>query len=866
MPISAGSRLGPYEISVPIGAGGMGEVYRGRDTKLGREVAIKVLPESVAQDADRMARFEREAKVLASLNHPNIAAIYGVEERALVLELVEGSTLADRIARGPISLDEALPIVQQLIDALEYAHEKGVIHRDLKPANIKITPEGRVKVLDFGLAKALSSDAPAGDPASSPTLTMRATIAGMIMGTAAYMSPEQARGHNVDKRADIWAFGVVPYEMLTGRQLFEAPTVSDTLAAVLTREPDFDLVPPQARLLVRSCLKRDVRQRLRDISGARILLESAPELAQRGPALLPWAVAMAAILAAAVALWAPWRRPVERPFLQLNVDLGPEAILGLRGTVAVAPDGTRMVYPVRLANGRQGLGVRMLSQSKAMLLAGTEDATIPFFSPDSQWVGFFAESKLKKISVQGGAPITLCDSGNGRDATWGDDGNIIAVLNNTVGLARIPEGGGKPELITDLREKGDASHRWPYVLPGSQAVLFSSHNIVTDFDQANIEALSLKNGKRKIVQRGGYAPRYLPTGHLVFVHEGTLFGLAFDPVRLEVKGAPVPLVADVAGHAPSGGGQFDFSQNGTLVYLSGKPESSRVPFGWMRAGGKVEPFQVQAATYAMPRLSPDGKRLAISIVATGDNWIYDLERGTFSRLTLTANGNRNPVWAPDGKHIAYTSNANNGQALWWTRADGAGEPVLLGERKNGMTPSSISPDGRTLTFYGGGIWMLPLDTNDPDRPKPGKAEPFLGAGNHAVFSPDGRWIAYLSNESGTRPAPGRSAAASGKWPISTGGGKTPVWSRDGRQLFYATTDNYVMVADYTASGDSFAPGKPRRWSETPIGNATGGSNFDVAPDGQRILACPPTEQDEIRGNLHLTFLLNFFDEVRRRIW
>ena len=471
-----------YRITAKLGEGGMGEVWRATDTKLGREVAIKVIPEAFTQDPDRMARFKREAQVLASLNHPNIAAIYGVEERAIVMELVEGQILS-----GPLPLDVALPVIHQLIDALEYAHEKGVIHRDLKPANIKVTPEGRVKVLDFGLAKAMSEDAAAGDPASSPTLTMRATVAGMIMGTAAYMAPEQARGHNVDKRADIWAFGVVVYELLTGKQLFEEPTVSDTLAAVLRHEPDLGRVPVQLRRMVRACLVRDVRQRMRDIGDARLLIDTQVATPVAASSRAPWiatAAAAAAVLLAAILGAFLWRatRPVERPFYQLSVDLGADAIPGIRGTIAVSRDGSRIVYPARSTDGKQVLATRVLTQSKASLLAGTEGGALPFFSPDGQWVGFFTDNKLKKVSIQGGGAVTLCDAPGGRGASWDDDGTIIATLNNVAGLSRIPDSGGEPKPVTNPADSSEMSHRWPQVLPGSQVVLYSANRITTDWE------------------------------------------------------------------------------------------------------------------------------------------------------------------------------------------------------------------------------------------------------------------------------------------------------------------------------------------------------------------------------------------------
>ncbi len=880
------STIAHYRITAKLGEGGMGTVYRATDTKLGREVAIKVLPASLANDADYLARFEREAQVLASLNHPNIAILHGLEEsggvRALVMELVEGLTLAERIAAGPLPLEEALAIARQIAEALEAAHEKGVIHRDLKPANVKVTPEGIVKVLDFGLAKA-AEPAAATSAANSPTLTIRSTQIGMILGTAAYMSPEQATGKRVDRRADIWSFGVVLAEMLTGRRMYTGENAAEILAAVILKEPDLASLPPATpaaiRRLLRRCLDKDPRLRLRDIGEARVALASpvleetavAPGPTVRRGGRLAWALAGALTLALVFTGTVAWRatRPPDRPLLSLNVDLGPDALLGLRATVAVSPDGSRLAHPARLANGRQGLAVRVLSQSKATPLAGTEDATVPFFSPDGQWVAFFANGKLKKIPSQGGAAVVLCDAPGGRGATWGDDGNIYATLNNSAAVSRIPENGGAPQPATKLRED-ERAHRWPQILPGSQVLLFSSNRTVTDWDEANIEAFFLRTGERKILQRGGFFGRYLPSGHLVYLREGSLYAARFDAGRMALQGAPTPLLTDVAAHAPSGGGQFDFAANGLFVYAAGKGEMSRYTFGWMRAGGKVEPLNVPEQVYAAPRLSPDGKRLAHVIMSSQDIWVYDLERGTSTRLTPGGNNYAFPVWTRDGRHIVYSSRVQNGNALWWARADGSGSPLRLAESNIPIYASSFSPEGRTLACFGDGIWTLSLDLSDPDRPKPGTPERLLPQGGSPAFSPEGRWIAYVSFESGAsevyvRPAPGNSAASGGKWLISTGGAKFAVWSPAGRQLFYATPDNHVMVVDYTAAGAAFSPGKPRPWSATPIGNASGPANFDVAPDGQRLLACPASEPEQAKGNLHLVFLLNFFDELKRRL-
>jgi hypothetical protein len=860
-----------YRITGKLGEGGMGAVYRATDTKLARDVAIKILPDAFATDPDRLARFTREAQVLASLNHPNIAAIYGVEERALVLELVEGPTLAERIAQGPIPVEEALPIVAQLIDGLEYAHEKGVVHRDLKPANIKLSSDGRVKILDFGLAKALATDAPAGDPAASPTLTMRVTMAGAIMGTAAYMAPEQARGHNVDRRADIWAFGVVVYEMLTGRALFAADTISDTLAAVLRQDVDFAPVPPPFAKLLRLALARNPKERLRDIGDARFLLTDEPaRVVSQTSGSYTWIAAAFAVLALALGtMW--WRasRPPDRPLVSLNVDLGPDALLGLRATVAVSRDGLHVVYPAKLPSGRQGLAIRALDGSPASMLSGTEEATVPVFSPDGRWLAFFVGNSLKKITVQGGAPVVLGDAPGGRGLDWGDDGYLYVVLRNNAPVSRIPENGGAPEEVTKL-QPGEASHRWPQRVPGTPLLLFTSNRTVTEWDQANVEALSVKTGERKVLVRGGYFARYLPSGHLVYVHDGSLFAVPFDTSRMEMKGTPTPVLRDLAAHAPSGGGRFDFSETGLLVYAAGKGYTSQYPFGWMTEGGKVAPLPVPESSYAMPRLSPDGARLALVNMANEDIWVYEFARGAFTRLTANGNGNHNPVWTPDGKHLVWSSNAQNGYALWWGRADGAGAPISLLERKTTFAGSSFSRDGKSLAIFapfGGGIEILRLDTADPEHPKVAAADQWE-RGRMPVYSPDGRWMLFLSAQSGVaeayvEPAPG--LKASGRWNISAGEARGAQWSPEGRRIFYSTNDNHVMTVDYSVNGDQFVPGTPRLWSETAIGNASGALNFDVAPDGKRVLATPTVDAPEATGNLHLTFVFHFFDDLKRRL-
>ena len=891
MPLSAGSRLGCYEILAPIGAGGMGEVYRARDIKLGRDVAIKVLPAAFANDSDRMARFEREAQVLASLNHPHIAAIYGLEEsngvRALVMELVEGLTLGEQIGGRAMALKEALPIAKQIAEALEYAHEKGIIHRDLKPANVKLTADGHVKLLDFGLAKALEAPAPAvGNPSIAPTLTIEGTRAGVILGTAAYMAPEQARGRLLDKRADIWSFGVVLYEMLTGKHPFAGATVSDTLAAVLKTEPDLTQAPVQAQKLLRRCLDKDPKCRLRDIGDAWELLEQ-PQTGSLPQSKLPWVVAGALGAALVLALWAPWRstKPVDRPLMRLSVDLGPDAVAGQFTTTAISPDGARLVFPAKGPDGKQLLATRLLDEAKLSLLVGTENGSDPFFSPDGKWIGFFAGGKMKKISVQGGAPVVLCDAPTARGANWGEDGNIVAAFNITGPLSRVLAEGGTPQPVTTKLQGHAVALRWPQALPGSEAVLFTLSLSSVDFENASIAAVSLKTGEIKILVPGAYFGRYVPTGdstgHLVYVHEGVLFGVPFDSARLELRGPAVPLLGDLAANPNSGAGEFSFSGipsgPGTFVYRTGKVSAQSWEVSWLDSSGKTKSLIPTPGFYLHPRFSRDGQRLAFVKISGNDReiFVYDLQREQMSRVTFSTDTQlpSYPTWSPDDKHIVYLF--AGGFSLGWVRADGSGETQHLLDRKNIVVPYSFFPDGQRLAYSeadpysGGDLWTLALDLSDPDHPKPGKPQPFLRTPSNEVFpavSPDGLWIAYQSDESGryevyVRPFP----PGPGRWPISNAGGQLPVWSRKSRELFFQNPDHRIMVADYTATSDSFMPGKTHLWSDQRLQDVGLNLNYDLAPDGKSFAILPELKAPpEEKGNVHVTFLLNFFDELRRR--
>jgi serine/threonine-protein kinase len=844
-------------------------------------VAIKV------SGARYSERFEREARLVASLNHPNICQLHDVGPNYLVMELVEGPTLAERIRQGPVPLDEALAIARQISEALEAAHEKGRVHRDLKPANIKITPEGMLKLLDFGLAKVAEEPTAGGDPSESPTKTISPTRTGVILGTAAYMSPEQARGSAVDKRADIWAFGCVLFEMLAGKAAFEGESTSDVLAAVLRAEPDWGALPAatpaRIRKLLRRCVERDRKQRLRDIGEARIAID-APEAEEApprtSPRVWPWALALAiALCFGAVGWW--WRatRPAPlRRLVRLSAGFEPGTLLDrFRGTwPVISPDGTRIVIAESEPSGKWRLATRGLDQSQFVILPGTERAWMPFFSPDGQWVGFFADGKLKKMPVQGGGAVTLCDAtGLLKGASWSDDGIIVAGFNGA-GLLEVSAGGGAPTVLTRLsREKGETSHGWPQILPGAETVLFTAYGGEA-FDDSEIDAISLKTGERRTVYKGGFFGRYLSDGHLVFLRRNILYAAPFDLRRLVLTAAPQPVIEEVNGNV-NGGGDIDFSRNGAVVYVRTKGPSFRHFLAWLDSKGRGQPIETTPGIYESPRFSPDGKRLAYSLPAgpvQADIWVKDIERGTVSRLTHLPGRSNVPLWTPDGRGIVFVATHHNNPGLYWIRADGTGEAQLLKSER--LFPSSFSPDGKRLAYAlmypdrHAEIWTAPLE-GDSGHPRFGKPEAFLRtsyAEMYPVFSPDGHWLAYTSNESGTfelyvRPFPG----PEGKLQVSTGGGSYPVWAHKQHQLFFLTPDWGIMVLDYAIQNGSFVPGRPRLWGPKGLEFLGGNYPYDLGPDDERFAVVQdtaPAEQEQ-RPTESVVVLLNFFDELRRRI-
>ncbi len=909
-----GQTVSHYHIFEKLGAGGMGEVYRATDSRLGRDVAIKILPEAFGSDPQRMSRFEREAQLLAALNHPNIATIYGLElagdSRALAMELVPGPTLADRIAQGPMPLEETLPIARQIAEALEYAHERGIIHRDLKPANVKVTPEGKVKLLDFGLAKALADDPAAADLSSSPTLTAAATRAGLILGTAGYMSPEQARGKAVDRRADIWSFGVVLFEMLAGAQAFGGETISDTLAAVIKEEPDWKRLPASTpgaiRRLLRRSTEKDAKRRLQAIGEARIAIEdylahpgeepaAGSGAAASAPARLvpeplwkravPWAgMALFAFLAAAgfLRLWMRGADTEPRVALRLASDIGaPGALFTTFGSSEVlSPDGTRIVYVVKSADGKHQLYVRELDQLQAVALSDTTGARDPFFSPDGEWIGFFTDEKLKKVSVRGGAAVTLCDAITGRGASWREDGTIVFAPLTRGALSRVSSAGGTPEELTKLdAAANELTHRWPQVLPGGKAVLYTVSATFGSFEDSGLVVQELPTGPKKTIYRGGFYGRYLPSGHVVFMHEGTLFAMPFDLKKLEPAGQAAPVVEEVMSSPDYGGAQFSFSENGALAYLRGKSSGVPVMIEWMGRDGKMQPLRQTPAEVGNISFSPDGKRLAMELSDAGrtDIWTYDWQRDTLARLTFTGERNFSPVWTPDGQRIAYTTiDKGDTYGMYWKRADGAGDAQRLTQSTKAQYPRSWSPDGKVLAIFmnlgtatSWDLYTITMEGGEKTGWKPGEPKLFLGTPAVEVlpvFSPDGKWIAYQSNESGTyeiyvRPFPG----PGGKWQISSGGGVLPQWSQTSKELFYRTEKQQIMSVAYTSSGDSFQAGKPALWSEGQFTDRGLATNFAPHPDGKRFAVLKGAGDEAQQEFSKIVYVSNFFDELRRKV-
>jgi Tol biopolymer transport system component len=899
MPLTAGNRLGAYEIVAALGAGGMGEVYQARDTRLGREVAIKSLPDLALGDPERIARFEREAQILGSLNHPHIATLYGLEEsdgaRFLVMELVDGGTLADRLARGKLSLPVALGIARQVAEALEAAHDKGIVHRDLKPANIALSGSGQVKILDFGLAKALDRH-----PDDQVT-ALAATQTGVVLGTAAYMSPEQARGASIDKRSDIWAFGCVLYELLTGRHPFPGRTITDTIAAIITTDPDWTALPPetprQIRWLARRCLEKDPRRRLHDIADARIELEDAaaePAGSDQRAAtsggtptsaaawkrdLVAWSLAGAGLLAL---LWsvlgtrnadATGETPpvTAAVMLQdgLNVSLGNPP-----GRLALSPDGSKLAIVAADAPDRTTLWIRPLDSRLAQPLAGTENASFPFWSPDGRSIAFLASGKLKKIDVAGGAPVTLADAALPSRGTWNKDDVILFTPAGGSPIYRVSASGGTPAQLTTLdAAAGDAQHWYPSFLPDGHHFLYfvvgSKARGMTDPRAIYIGSLDPDEAPKLLVEGGSNA--VYANGHVVYLREGTLVARPFDPDRLEFTGEPLPIVEQVqiAGAGTTGvAGAFSVSDAGLLAYQTGFQVRSQL--AWFDRTGREIVKLGDLADYADVSLSPDGSRAAVSVLdpvlGTRDVWIYDVVRKLRERFTFNPGDDFAPVWSrPDGARIFFSSRRQASIHLYQQPSRG-GDEELLYEDALGKFASHVSPSGSHLVYIAGGgiirrsdLWAVSLDKNR-------KAFPVLDSAfveSHAQVSPDGRWLAYMSAESDqfevyVRPFPG----PGDKTQVSPAGGGWPRWSHDGSEIVYLAPDNTLMSVPVSARGSVFIPGEARKLFriQPRRGSRLDAYQYDLSPDSQRILVNMHVEE---ATSAPITLIVNWPATLRR---
>ena len=890
MPLVSGTKLGPYEVLGPLGTGGIGEVYRASDTKLKREVALKVLPELFANDTHRMARFEREARVLASLNHPHIAHIYGLEEsngiRALVMELVQGQTLAECIAKGSISPEEALPIAQQIAEALEYAHERGIIHRDLKPGNINLTPDGQVKVLDFGLAKALEGEDGEMNISTSPTISAAATRAGVLLGTAAYMSPEQAKGKAVDRRADIWAFGCVLFEMLAGKAAFDGETITDTLAAVVRAEPAWTQLPEETprriRELLQRCLTKDSKQRLQAIGEARIALEnvfadagaddsvSVTGTNSRRVRIFAGAAIFFAVAAIVIGI-ANWgRTPEKARIVRSYINATPNSSFLLGGGMggggfAISPDGLRLAYVAQNSEGKALLWVRPFDSLEALALPGTEDPSAPFWSPDSRMIGFFAAGKLKRIDASGGPPLTLCDAPYPRGGTWSQEGVILFAPNVNVPLHRVSASGGAPIPVTSLDPaKGVTTHRWPQFLPDGRHFLYVAGTQLTPRENPTnaIMVGSLDSKESKLLLHAHARAQYV-SGHILFLRLSTLMAQPFDVKRLELTRDAFPIADPVQEHEVSLNSLFSASENGLLAYLVGASSASRQLI-WLDRNGKKVGEVPGPDAYITPRISPDGKKLLYTLVSPYyEVWSYDITSGVKTRLTFASSGqgSLSPVWSPDGQHIAYTSIRAGKWGFYEKAANGSGnEELLLEESYSAKNLNDWSPDGKFLAFQQApqgtnSIWMLPLAGERKPFPLP--QPPSLAIA--AAFSPNGKWLSYCSSESGEQkvyvvpfPGPG------GKWQVSPGGGCYPRWRRDGKELFYLSADNKLVAAEVKSDATGFAIGAVNPLFETRV-YRSGYFGFDVTADGQRFIICREPGQP----NIAITLVVNWDAELNK---
>jgi Tol biopolymer transport system component/predicted Ser/Thr protein kinase len=888
MGLRIGTQLGPYEILSAIGAGGMGEVYRARDTRLERIVAVKILPDHLSDRAELRERFEREARTIASLNHPHICTLYDIGQQDgtdfLVMEYLEGETLAERLKKSPLPLDQVLRYAIEISDALDKAHRKGITHRDLKPGNIMLTKSG-TKLLDFGLAKLKREVAPANVQLSQvPTANDPLTAQGTRVGTLQYMSPEQLEGKEVDARTDIFAFGAVVYEMATGKKAFEGKSQASLIAKILDSDPPpmsslHPMTPPALDRVVKKCLAKESDDRwfaAKDLcdelkwiaESSQVTLTTTAgakgiRVVGRRELMLSAGTLLLVAIVTGLAIWnlkpapAPVPQSVTRTII--NLPLGQQLVgFDVGPAVVLSPDGTHLAY-VASQGGTQQVYLSPMDRLEAWPIPGTEGATEPFFSPNGQWLGFFAGGKLKKILVSGGEGLSLADVSTPRGASWDSRGMIAFSTSNATALQLMSDAGVPPHPLT-RPEKGEVSQRWPDFLPGGTAVLFAGKSIA----QPSIAVYSTATGEERNLVQGGTQPRYAGSGHLVYAQGGSLMAAPFDPRRLALTGTAVPILEGVVQSAVSGDAQYSFSTNGTLVYVPGGVQSAQRRLVLVSRNGAEQLLAAPSHAYDTPRISPDGHQVAVS--SEGQIWSYDISRQTLTRFTFEGKTNNRPVWTPDGKRIAFYSDKEGSLNIFWQLADGSGGLERLTTSETVNVPESFSPDGRVLAFHEADpttgrndIWVLQMS----DR----KAQPFLktyfNQGNPR-FSPDGHWLAYTSDESGQievymEPYPG----PGGKWQISTEGGREPVWNPNGRELFYRS-GNKMMAVD-VATQPKLTVGNPRMVFQGEYVSATNQfSNYDISPDGQRFLMLKPTEQVQAAPT-QINVVLNWFEELKQKV-
>lgn len=918
MGLSQGTKLGPYEVQDPLGAGGMGEVYRARDTRLERTVAIKVLPAHLSSDPDLRLRFDREAKAISSLNHSHICTLHDVGSQDgvdfLVMEYLEGETLADRLKKGPLPIAQAVKIAIEIADGLDKAHRLGLIHRDIKPGNVMLTKAG-VKLMDFGLAKlglaSQSSGATAGaranpsSPSPFPKSVFEATMthsspaapltsAGSIVGTVQYMSPEQIEGKELDGRSDVFSLGLVMYEMVTGQRAFTGKSQASVIASILALEaPKVSVanpkVPPALESVIHSCLEKDPEERVQTAHDIKLQLQMIANLPEAGAvagpkvsSTKPWLLAAGLGLAAVVCAGAlfflhPWRTPTTG-VIRVNGDYGGNGSLytAYGPSALLSPDGRSVVFVADDDNHVRQLWIRRLDEFEPKLLAGTEGARNPFFSPDGQWIGFFAASKVKKIEVNGGAVVTLADVQDDRGGAWGENGIILFAPNTRTYLRQVSAAGGAVGDFSKLTDK-EVTNRWPEFLPGGKVVIYTASDDGNNYENSDIVAQVIASGVRKVVYHGGYAPHFMSGGYLTFTHEDTLFAVKFDPVKLKIDGQPVPVIEHIGGNSSNGGSPISISKNGDVTYAKGGIPD-QVLLNWLGADGKLTPINKEPRSYWGLSFSPAGNKLSMDVEEQGsqDVFIQDLQRNVSTRFTFGSGTKLNPAWTPDGRYITYTGEApGKGFAIFINRADGGAEPQGLVYSKSRLGMMAWHPSGKILLYTQSngkgeiGLFYVTVEGNERDGWK--VSEPKVYANDQTfqifpVFSPDGRWVAYTGTQAGAlqvfvQPFPG----SGGRWQVSSEPNSSfPQWPAKGDQLFFASPDKQIMSVRYSVTGNSFQMESPKLWADKRLADL-GPMNIDygMSPDGKRAAVLIDRFGDQ--KSTKVNYVFNFVEEVKKKL-